>query len=179
MFCAYTSTREPRALSTIALRSVNGTQIATSTPSSADTRGSNAWMYSSACSCVLYIFQFPATSGVRVVSGVGGIAGAGAPPLTLNRPPRRLPAPGRPAGRCPRPAPASRRRPSTGGRPCPPCRTAQAPPPSPPLRHPAPPSPLPPPPPPPPPAPPPTGSLATPPMGPFQKIVPARAISCA
>ena len=36
MFCAYTSTREPRALSTIARRSVNGTQIATSTPS---TRG--------------------------------------------------------------------------------------------------------------------------------------------
>ena len=44
MFCANTSTREPRALSTIAPRSVKGTQIATSTPSSADTRGSSAWM---------------------------------------------------------------------------------------------------------------------------------------
>ena len=44
MFCAYTSTREPRALSTIARRSVNGTQIATSTPSIDDTRGSSAWM---------------------------------------------------------------------------------------------------------------------------------------
>ena len=39
MFCANTSTREPRALSTIARRSVNGTQIATSTPSTAETRG--------------------------------------------------------------------------------------------------------------------------------------------
>ncbi len=67
MFCAYTSTREPRALSTIARRSVKGTQIATSTPSSADTRGSSAWMYSSACCSVLYIFQLPATSGVRPV----------------------------------------------------------------------------------------------------------------
>ena len=65
MFCAYTSTRDPRALSTIARRSVNGTQIATSTPSTADTRGSSAWMYSSACASVLCIFQLPAISGVR------------------------------------------------------------------------------------------------------------------
>ena len=65
MFCAYTSTREPRAESTIARRSVNGTQIATSTPSTAETRGSSAWMYCSACASVLCIFQLPAISGMR------------------------------------------------------------------------------------------------------------------
>ena len=35
MFCANTSTREPRVESTIACSAVNGTQIATSTPSAA------------------------------------------------------------------------------------------------------------------------------------------------
>ncbi len=65
MFWAYTSTRDPRALSTIARRSVNGTQIAMSTPLTEDTRGSSAWMYSSACASVLCIFQLPAISGVR------------------------------------------------------------------------------------------------------------------
>ena len=44
MFCAKTSTREPRVESIIACRSVNGTQIAMSTPSAAYTRGSSAWM---------------------------------------------------------------------------------------------------------------------------------------
>ena len=31
----------------------------------ADTSGSSAWMYSSACASVLYIFQLPAMQGVR------------------------------------------------------------------------------------------------------------------
>jgi hypothetical protein len=44
MFWAYTSTREPRALSTIAFRSVNGTQIPTSTRSTEERRGSKPWM---------------------------------------------------------------------------------------------------------------------------------------
>ena len=44
MFCAKTSTRDPRVESTIACSAVNGTQIATSTPSIEDTRGSSAWM---------------------------------------------------------------------------------------------------------------------------------------
>ena len=68
MFCAKTSTREPRVESTIACRSVNGTQIATSTPSIEDTRGSSAWMYSSASSTVLCIFQLPAMNGVRATT---------------------------------------------------------------------------------------------------------------
>src|SRR5580693_3151953 len=67
MFCAYTSTREPRALSTIACRSVNGTQIAMSHPLTDETRGSSSWMCSSACASVLCIFQLPAISGVRSV----------------------------------------------------------------------------------------------------------------
>ncbi len=65
MFCAKTSTREPRVESIIACRSVNGTQIATSTPSIDDTRGSSAAMYSSASATVLCIFQLPAMNGVR------------------------------------------------------------------------------------------------------------------
>ena len=43
----------------------NGGQIATSTPSTEDTRGSSAWMNSSASATVLYIFQLPAMNGVR------------------------------------------------------------------------------------------------------------------
>src|SRR5580692_1085164 len=99
MFCAYTSTRDPRALSTIARRSVNGTQIATSTPSTAETRGSSAWMCSSACSCVLYIFQLPAISGVRGGWDWGGRA-------SINKTPPPPAAPALPAARDPRRAPA-------------------------------------------------------------------------
>ena len=64
MFCAYTCTREPRVESTIACRSVNGTQIATSTPSEDDTSGSSPEMNISACDWVLNIFQLPAMNGV-------------------------------------------------------------------------------------------------------------------
>ena len=42
MFWAYTATREPRVESTIAASAVNGGQIATSTPSPIETRGSSA-----------------------------------------------------------------------------------------------------------------------------------------
>src|SRR5580658_3723834 len=68
MFCAKTATCEPRALSIIGVSAVNGGQIATSTPSRLDTRGSSPWINCSASATVLFIFQFPAISGVRLTA---------------------------------------------------------------------------------------------------------------
>src|SRR5579862_2033237 len=68
MFCAKTCTREPRVESTIAVSAVNAGQLATSTPSDVETRGSRAWMKSSASATVLFIFQLPAISGVLLLT---------------------------------------------------------------------------------------------------------------
>src|SRR5260370_8920290 len=91
MVWANTSTREPRVDSTIGPNAVNGGQMATSTPLTVDKRGSSAAAKLSASATVLYIFQLPAISGVRLIA---------APPLR--------------AGACPRSAPGPLRRRLTG-----------------------------------------------------------------
>ncbi len=87
MFWAYSSTREPRAESTIARRSVKGTQRATSTPETAASSGSSAWMYRSACASVLYIFQLPAISGTRAPGEPPGPRRGGPPGPRPDGPP--------------------------------------------------------------------------------------------
>ena len=61
--------------STIAASAVNVGQIATSTPSTEETRGSSAAMNSSASATVLCIFQLPAMSGVRRAWAPGSARG--------------------------------------------------------------------------------------------------------
>ena len=68
--------------STIASSAVNGGQIATSTPSTSETRGSSPAMNSSASATVLCIFQLPAISGVRPLMN-----------SPRGPPPRQLPCP--------------------------------------------------------------------------------------
>src|SRR5919198_706424 len=82
MFCAYTSTREPRVESTTACRSVNGTQTPTSTPSAVETRGSSEATNASASATVLCIFQLPAISGVRAIYDRTSTAGSVLPSMS-------------------------------------------------------------------------------------------------
>ena len=67
MFCAKTSTREPRVESTIACSAVNGDADRDVDAVDGDDAAAAApAMYSSASATVLCIFQLPAMNGVRV-----------------------------------------------------------------------------------------------------------------
>ena len=92
MFCAKTSMSVPRArVRRSACSAVNGTQIATSTPSTSATSGASASTYASASAIVLYIFQLPAMNGVRLHATKNLHAGQG---LALDKLERRAAAGG-------------------------------------------------------------------------------------
>src|SRR3954471_11082594 len=82
MFCAHTLSGESLDAATAAPRSVNGTQIATSTPSESPSSGRNSPTYWWVSETVLNIFQLPAMYGRRspgrvtvVLPGRGSLPG--------------------------------------------------------------------------------------------------------